>query len=41
MKGSKAWAVDLKSNRITARALDLSKGQYHPDEVKGRWLLSR
>ncbi len=39
MKGSRAWAVDLKEDRMTARELVLREGKFGLGEVKGRWLL--
>ena len=39
MKGSRAWAVDVKGDRLTARVLELRDDRYFPGEVKGRWLL--
>lgn len=40
MKGSRAWAVDLKDGKLTARELELKGDQFFPGAIKGRWLLT-
>ncbi len=39
MKGSRPWAVDLNSGKLTARELKLEGGTFILGEVKGRWIL--